>query len=154
MVQTIAAPMPARAFDTQDKMAAFLYWKLPLGGSPAKDVQPTYGISVGQTDQGWLFAPPIGANDYADSAAMPALFDMHLGGGDDALPSLSFSGVDVVPIITGQLNAVDQPGSDWTLGEWLAAGLGSVAVGLGACAAAGCFSSDHNNNGGEGRQPG
>ena len=151
ILQSIVATLPAQAFDTQDNMAAFLYWKLPLGGSPEKDVQPTYGFSVEQTHQGWLFAPSIGANDYtnspgsADTVAMPAFFDMHFGGGDDALPSLSLSGMDVVPVITGQLNAFGQPGTPWEWDEWLAAGLGTVAVGLGACAAAGCFSSnDHH----------
>lgn len=144
VLQSLAAALPAQAFDTQENMAAFLYWKLPLGGSPSKDVEPTYGFSVRQTHDGWLFAPPdSGSQDNTDTVVMPALFDLHFGG-DQTLPSLSFSGVDVVPVFTGQLNAVDQPGSEWTLGEWLAAGFGTVAVGLGACAAAGCFTHHHH----------
>jgi len=148
VLQTLVAALPAQAFDTEDNMAAFAYWKLPLGTPSNQDVEPTYGFTVGQTHQGWLFAPdPVdGQPDSTASVAMPALFDVHFGGSQDTLPSVSFSGVDVVPVFTGQLNAVDQPGSEWTAGEWIAAGVGAALVGVGACAAAGCFSSDNNHH--------
>jgi len=154
ILQSFVSVLPASAFDTQDNMAAFAYWKLPLGSPPNQDVEPTYGFTVGQTNQGWLFAPPdtsdSGRQDRGGNIAMPAIFDMHFGGAQDELPSVSFSGVDVVPVFTGQLNAVDQPGSEWTMGEWIAAGVGAVAVGVGACAAAGCFSDNGHHHGGEG----
>src|SRR5262249_50972240 len=96
VLQTLVAALPAQAFDTQDNMAAFLYWKLPLGAPSKQDVEPTYGFTVGQTHQGWLFAPPdaVSGQDDTGNVAMPAWFDVHFGGSQDALPSVSFSGVD------------------------------------------------------------
>jgi hypothetical protein len=146
MLQNLVGTLPARAFGDQNDMAAFLYWKLPLGGSPHHDAEPTYGFSVGQTNQGWLFSPPVSAQSYTDNVVLPPLVDLHFGGGDDSLPSLSFSGVDVVQVVNGQLNAVDQPGSEWTLGEWIAAGVGFAAVVVGGCAAAGCFTDNNHHN--------
>jgi hypothetical protein len=154
VLQSLAATLPAQAFEDQNDMAAFFYWKLPLGGSPHRDVEPTFGFSVGQTNNGWLFSPPASTQSYTDNVVLPPLVDLHFGGGEDALPSLSLSGVDVVPVINGQLYAIDQPGSEWSMGEWIAAGVGAVAVGLGACAAAGCFASDHHGGGGEGGEIG
>jgi len=53
-----------------------------------------------------------------------------------------------VPVFTGQLNAVDQPGSELGLGEWLAIGIGSaLVIGGGVCAA---ICSDSHHHGGEG----
>ena len=79
---------------------------------------------------------------------MPTLIDLHFGGGQDALPSVAFSGVDVVPIITGQLNAAED-GSQLSLGEYIAIGIGSaLVIGGGVCAAI-CGDS-HHHHGGEG----
>jgi len=138
ILQNFIATLPAGAFDTQDNMAAFLYWKLPLGGgSSSADTEPTYGFSVEQTQNGWLFAPDSAQQqqDFSDDVAMPRLFDLHFGGGQE-MPTVAFSGVDMVPVLNGQLNAVDQPGSELGLGEWLAIGIGSaLVIGGGVCAA-------------------
>src|SRR5262245_47382819 len=110
VMQNVAATLPAQAFDTEDNMAAIRYSKRPLCGGPDQQTEPAYGFSVGQPHGGWLFAPPedprVDDNSGSQTVMMPALFDLHFGGAQDSLPSVSFSGVDVVPVITGQLNAI------------------------------------------------
>jgi len=153
ILQNFAAALPAAAFDTQDNMAAFAYWKLPLGGSSSANSDPTYGFSVEQTQNGWLFAPDSAQQqDFSDDVAMPTLFDLHFGGGQE-MPTVAFSGVDVVPVLNGQLNAVDQPGSELGLGEWLAIGIGSaLVIGGGVCAAV--CDDGHHHHAGEGGEGG
>jgi len=160
LVQNMAAVLPAQAFDNQNlqDMTAFVYWKLPLGGEPNKAAEPTYGFSVGETSGGWLFGAPErpGTEDGGNrtNLALPMLFDLHFGGSgdDDALPSLSLTGVDVVGLASGKLNAADDGIST---GEIIAASIGgALVVGGGVCAA---LCNDHHHHpaaAGEGAEDG
>jgi len=161
LVQNMAAVLPAQAFDNQNlqDMTAFVYWKLPLGGEPNKTADPTYGFSVSETHKGWLFGTPErpGAEDSGSSTnlALPMLFDMHFGGSgdDDALPSLSLTGVDVVGLASGKLNAADD---GMSTGEIIAASVGTaLVIGGGVCAAV-CWNNhhDHPAAAGEGAEDG
>lgn len=125
-----------------DDLAAFAYWRLPLGDSGSKPAEPTFGFAVAQTHDGWLMAPSIAGSDQIQ---LPALVDLHFGGNtDDALPSLSFSGIDVGMVIDQALHQ-NGPGPAPNLGEWLLIGAGVALGGITACAAAGCFEDDHHN---------
>jgi hypothetical protein len=159
LLQNMAAVLPAQAFDNQNlqDMTAFVYWKLPLGGEPNKPAEPTYGFSVGETHESWLFGAPEGPgtedSGSSTSLALPMLFDLHFGGSgdDDALPSLSLTGVDVVAAATGKVNAADE---GMSTGEIIAASVGgALVVGGGVCAAV-CNSHHHHpaaaGEGGEG----
>lgn len=135
LVQNLAAAVPAQAFDNQNlqDMTGFVYWTLPLGGDLNKPAEPTYGLSIGERSGGWLFGTPTRSGE-SENIAMPMLFDLHFGGGgDDALPSLSLTGVDVVGLATGRLNAADD---GMSTGEIIAASVGgALVVGGGICAA-------------------
>lgn len=139
---------PAAVAGADDDLAAFFYWKLPLGESGSRSADPTYGFSVAQTQDGWLMAPSVYG---VDRVQLPALVDLRFGGDEDPLPSLSFSGIDVGAAIENGLFQ-NAPGPGPGLGEWLLIGAGAALGGITACAAAGCFEGDDDPavDGGEG----
>jgi hypothetical protein len=134
-----ALPMPASA---EDDVAAFFYWRLPLGGPDQDAVAPSFGLSMMQAKNVWLM-PSVKDTDV--QFVPPPLVDLRFSGGDEvALPSLSFSGVDVGAVVDNALYA--GPGAAPHTGEYILIGAG---VGLGAliaCAGLGCFDgNDHDN---------
>lgn len=136
----VAAPKAFAGED--DDLAAFAYWKLPLGYGGSKQTEPTFGFALSQTHDGWLMAPAVNG---VDQVQLPALVDLHFGGNaDDALPSLSFSGIDVGMVIDQALHQ-NGPGPAPNLGEWILIGAGVALGGITACAAAGCFDDDDDN---------
>lgn len=136
-----ALPPQARAID-DDNMAAFLYWKLPLGAPNPAAAEPTYGFSVAQTQDGWLMPPPSVTQG---RFLPPPLLDLHFGGGDaDPLPTLNFSGVDVGMVIDDALYQTEGPGPNTA--EWILIAAGTALTGVGICAALGCFDGDDDDN--------
>lgn len=152
VLQSIAGVLPrTAAAAADDDLAAFFYWKLPLGQSGSRSAEPVYGFSVAQTHDGWLMAPAVQG---VEQVQLPALVDLRFGGGEDALPSLSFSGIDVGTVLDNGLYQ-NAPGPAPNLGEWLLIGAGVALGGITACAAAGCFENHHHHavDGGEGGIP-
>jgi hypothetical protein len=140
-----AMPAPARA-DADDDMAAFFYWKVPLGATAAA-TEPTYGFRVGETHNGWLL-PSAGRAAYSDDMVMPPLLDLAFGGsGDSDMPSLSFSGIDVGTLITGdRLNQAEEQGvGGITPLGWVTIGIIAAGGAAGGCVAAGCFDDDDDD---------
>jgi hypothetical protein len=145
-LQSLVATMPAPArAGSDDDMAAFFYWKLPLGATAAQTA-PTYGFRLGETYNGWLLPPSAGPGAYSDDVVMPPLVDLSFGGtGDDAIPSLSFSGVDVGTLITGgRLNQDEDEGTGVTMLGWVTIGVMAAGGAVAGCVAAGCF--DHDDD--------
>lgn len=140
VLQSLLPMVPAVAADDED-LAAFAYFKLPLGDSGNKPAEPVYGFAVSQTHDGWLMAPSYYG---VDQVQLPALVDLRFGGDEDALPSLSFSGVDVGMVIDQALHQ-NAPGPGPSLGEWILIGTGVALGGITACAAAGCFDDDDDD---------
>jgi hypothetical protein len=141
----VAMPAPARA-GADDDMAAFLYWKVPLGAR-AEATEPTYGFRLGETYDGWLLPPSAGPGAYSDDVVIPSLVDLSFSGsGDDFTPSLSFSGVDVGTLITGgRLNQAEEEGIGITTLGWVTIGIIAVGGGVAGCVAAGCFENDDDD---------
>ena len=140
-----AMPVPARA-DSDDDMAAFFYWKVPLGAT-AQSTEPTYGFRLGETYDGWLLPSSRGSAEYGDGLVMPPLVDLAFGGvGDNAMPSLSFSGIDVGTLITGdRLNQAEDEGTGITTMGWVTMGIIAAGGAVGGCVAAGCFDDDDDD---------
>jgi hypothetical protein len=150
-LQSLVATMPAPArAGSDDDMAAFFYWKVPLGAS-AKATEPTYGFRLGETYNGWLLPPSGGPGAYSDEVVMPPLVDLSFGGGgDNVLPSLSFSGVDVETLITGRLNQGEDEGVGITTLGWVTLGVMAAGGAVAGCVAAGCFDNDDDDVAAEG----
>ena len=130
------------AAGTDDDLAAFFYWKLPLGySSGSQPADPIYGFSVAQTHDGWLMAPAVQG---VEQVQLPALVDLRFGGDEDPLPSLSFSGIDVGMVVDQALHQ-NAPGPGPGLGEWILIGAGVALAGVTGCAAAGCFDGDDDD---------
>jgi hypothetical protein len=152
-----AMPTPAKA-DADDDMAAFFYWKIPLGATPA-ETEPTYGFRVAETYNGWLLPPSGGPGAYGDDIVMPPLVDLSFGGSNDGMPSLSFSGVDVETVLTGRLNQGEEEGVGITTLGWVTIGVMAAGGAVAGCVAAGCFEDDDDDvaaeggGGGEGPLP-
>lgn len=136
----LAAVPPAMAVEDDD-LAAFAYWKLPLGDSGGKPAEPVFGFAVSQTQDGWLMAPSYYG---VDRVQLPALLDLRFGGDEDPLPSLSFSGIDVGMVVDQALHQ-NAPGPAPGIGEWILIGLGATLGGVTICAAAGCFDGDDDD---------
>ncbi len=151
-LQSLVATMPAPArAGSDDDMAAFFYWKVPLGASAAA-TEPTYGFRLGETYNGWLLPPSGGPGAYSDEVVMPPLVDLSFGGGgDNVLPSLSFSGVDVETVITGRLNqGEDEDDVGITTLGWVTLGVMAAGGAVAGCVAAGCFDNDDDDVAAEG----
>ena len=134
-----ALPVPATA---DDDLAAFAYWRLPLGGPDQDAATPSFGFSMMQAKNVWL-TPSVKDTDV--QFVPPALVDLRFSGGDEILlPSLSFSGVDVGAVVDNALYA--GPGPSPHTGEYILIGAGVGLGGLIACAALGCFDGDNDNN--------
>lgn len=148
VLQSLVATMPAPArADADDDMAAFFYWKVPLGATAAA-TEPSYGFRVGETHDGWLLPPATGPAGYSDDIVMPPLVDLGFGGsGDSTMPSLSFSGVDVGTLITGdRLNQNEDQGvGGITPMGWVTIGIIAAGGAVGGCVAAGCFDDDDDD---------
>lgn len=140
-----------QALAAQDEdLAAFAYWKMPFGDNRNKAAEPVFGFALSQIHDGWLMAPSVAG---VQQLQLPALVDLRFNGGEDELPSLSFSGIDVGTIV-GQALHENGPGPAPGLGEWLLIGAGVALGGITACAAAGCFDGGHDNAGGGGEAAG
>lgn len=131
-----ALPAPARADD--DNMAAFVYWRLPLGGPAQETADSSFGFSLMQDRNVWL------ASSVNNTAGFvpPPLIDLRFGG-DDPMPSLSFSGVDVGMVIDSAL--YETPGPAPHTAEWILIGAGIGLTGVGICAALECFEGDDDD---------
>ena len=140
VLQSLLPLLPAAAADDED-LAAFAYFRIPLGNSGSKPAEPVYGFAVSQTQDGWLMAPSYYG---VDRVQLPALLDLRFGGDEDPLPSLSFSGVDVGMVVDQALHQ-NAPGPGPGLGEWILIGAGVALGGITACAAAGCFDDDDDD---------
>ncbi len=148
VLQGLMAQLPAPA-KADDDLAAFAFWRLPLGGPDQDAARSTFGFSLLEADNVWLSTSGKGSSDVF---VPPALVDLRFSTEEDALPSLSFSGVDVGMAFDDGLYA--GPGPAPHLGEWILIGAGAALGGLTICAAAGCFDGDDDDNvaaeGGEG----
>ncbi len=143
-----ALPMPAAA---DDDLAAFAYWKLPLGGPDQDAATPSFGFSMMEAKNVWLM-PSVKDTDV--QFVPPALVDLRFSGGDDdiQLPSLSLSGVDVGMVVDNALYA--GPGPAPHTGEWILIGAGTALGGITLCAALGCFDDGHHKAAGDGGEVG
>jgi hypothetical protein len=151
-LQSLMAMMPAPAkAGSDDEMAAFFYWKLPLGATAA-ETEPTYGFRLAETYDGWLLPPSGGPGAYSDEIVMPPLVDLSFGGSsDNVMPSLSFSGVDVGTVITGgRLNQGEDEGIGITPLGWVTLGVMAAGGAVAGCVAAGCFDDDDDDVAAEG----
>jgi len=134
-----ALPMPAVA---DDDLAAFAYWRLPLGGPDQDAATPSFGFSMMEAKNVWL-TPSVKDTDV--DFAPPALVDLRFSGGDEIkLPSLSLSGVDVGAVVDNALYADTGPAPH--TGEYILIGAGAGLGGLIACAALGCFDDGHHHH--------
>jgi len=144
LVATVPAPARAAA---DDDMAAFFYWKVPLGATAAA-TEPTYGFRVAETYNGWLLQPSMSPAYGGDDIVMPPLVDLSFGGsGDNVMPSLSFSGIDVGTLITGgrlNQNEDDDTGGITTMG-WVTIGVILAGGAVAGCVAADCFDDDDDD---------
>jgi hypothetical protein len=138
VLQGLMAQLPAKA---EDDLAAFVFWRVPLGGPEQDAASSTVGFSLLEADNVWLATSGKGTNDVF---VPPALVDLRFSTDDEALPSLSFSGVDVGMAFDGGLYA--GPGPAPHLGEWILIGAGTALGGLTLCAAVGCFGDDDDDN--------
>lgn len=139
VLQGLLGALPRQAAADED-LAAFAYWKLPLGYSGSAASEPVFGFSLAQIRDGWLLAPSVYG---IDRVQLPALVDLRFGGDEDPLPSLSFTGVDVGMVIDNALYQ-NAPGPAPGIGEWILIGAGVALGGITVCAAAGCFDDDDN----------
>lgn len=146
VLQGALAAMQQAMAAQDDDLAAFAYWKMPFGNGGHKAAEPVYGFALSQIHDGWLMAPSVAG---VQQIQLPALVDLRFSGGEDELPSLSFSGIDVGTIV-GQALHQNGPGPAPGMGEWILIGAGVALGGITACAAAGCFEHDHDNAGGGG----
>jgi hypothetical protein len=137
VLQGLMAQLPAKA---DDDLAGFVTWRLPLGGAD-HEASSTFGFSLMQADNVWLATAPKGTSDVF---VPPALVDLRFSTAENALPSLSLSGVDVGMAFDDALYA--GPGPAPHMGEWILIGAGGVLGGLTICAAAGCFDGDDDDN--------
>jgi hypothetical protein len=142
VLQGLMAQLPAKA---DDDVAAFVFWRLPLGGPDRDAANASVGFSLLEADNVWLSTSVKGTSDVF---VPPALVDLRFSADEDALPSLSFSGVDVGMAFDDGLYA--GPGPAPHLGEWLLIGAGAVLGGVTICAAAGCFDGDDDDVAAEG----
>ena len=131
-----ALPAPARADD--DNMAAFVYWRLPLGGASQEAEDSSFGFSLMQDQNVWLATSMENTLGFVP----PPLIDLRFGG-DELVPSLSFSGVDVGTVIDSAL--YETPGPAPHTAEWILIGAGVGLTGVGICAALGCFDNDDDD---------
>ena len=133
-----ALPVPAAA---GDDLAAFAYWRMPLGGPDQDAAKPSFGFSMMEAKNVWL-TPSV--KDTDEVFVPPALVDLRFSGGDELkLPSLSLSGVDVEAVVDTALYA--GPGPAPHTGEYILMGAGAGLGGLILCAALGCFDDGHHH---------
>lgn len=134
-----AVPKPAAA---DDDLAAFAYFRMPLGGPDQDANRPSFGFSMMEAKNVWL-TPSVKDTDV--QFVPPALVDLRFSGGDEIkLPSLSISGVDVGAVVDNALYADTGPAPH--TGEYILIGAGAGLGGLVLCAALGCFDDGHHNN--------
>jgi hypothetical protein len=138
VLQGLMAQLPAKA---EDDLAAFVFWRVPLGGPEQDAASSTVGFSLLEADNVWLATSGKGTSDVF---VPPALVDLRFSTDDAVLPSLSFSGVDVGMAFDDGLYA--GPGPAPHLGEWILIGAGTALGGLTICAAAGCFDGDNDDD--------
>ena len=134
VLQGLLAALPVAAA-ADDDLAAFAYWRLPLGGDGREPATPSFGFSMMEAKNVWL-TPSVKDSDV--EFVPPALVDLRFSGGDELkLPSLSLSGVDVGAVVDNALYADTGPAPH--TGEYILIGAGVGLGGLIACAALGCF---------------
>jgi hypothetical protein len=132
-----ALPIPVVA---DDDLAAFAYWRLPLGGPDQQPATPSFGFSMMEAKNVWL-TPSVKDTDV--DFVPPALVDLRFSGGEEVkLPSLMFSGVDVGAVVDNALYADTGPAPH--TGEYILIGAGVGLGGLIVCAALECFGNSHD----------
>jgi hypothetical protein len=142
VLQSLLAALPVPAAAAGDDLAAFAYWRMPLGGPDQDAATPSFGFSMMEAKNVWL-TPSV--KDTDDVFVPPALVDLRFSGGDELkLPSLSLSGVDVGVVVDNALYA--DPGPAPHTGEYILIGAGAGLGGLILCAALGCFDDDHHHH--------